>query len=79
MATNTLEIRMAHLEGAYEQIDKRLGSIERRMDDGFVQLRTEITGVDQRLNQKLDTIFRWVIGIILINWITVVLAIFSKH
>ncbi|MHB8732097.1 MAG: hypothetical protein ACYDAB_09925 [bacterium] len=79
MAGSTLEIRMAHLEGAYEQIDRRLGSLERRMDDGFIQLRTEITGVDQRLNQKLDTHFRWLIGIILINWITVVLAIFNKH
>jgi hypothetical protein len=28
MAIGNLEIRMAHLEGAYEQIHKRLGAIE---------------------------------------------------
>ena len=28
MAVKNLGIRMAHLEGAYEQIDKRLGTIE---------------------------------------------------
>ncbi len=72
MAADGLAVRIAHLEGAYEQIDKRLGSIEGRMaslerkvDDGFTQLRAEI-----------HTTFRWVIGVILINWVTLMLAVF---
>jgi predicted nucleic acid-binding Zn-ribbon protein len=31
MATSPLEIRMAHLEGAYEQISERLGTVEERL------------------------------------------------
>ena len=29
-----------------------------------------------RVEQKLDATFRWVIGIVLVNWITLMLAIF---
>ncbi len=72
MAADALAVGIAHLEGAYEQIDKRLGSIEGRMaslerkvDDGFVQLRAEI-----------HTSFRWVIGVVLVNWVTLMLAVF---
>ncbi len=72
MAADALAVRIAHLEGAYEQIDKRLGSLdgrvaslERKVDDGF-----------DRVGQKLDTTFRWVIGVILVNWITLMLAVF---
>jgi len=74
------------VEGAYEQIDKRLESVEHRMENGFAELRTRvghvdhrIDGLEQRLSQKIDTTCRWVIGVVLINWITVMLAIFNKH
>jgi tetrahydromethanopterin S-methyltransferase subunit G len=67
MAADALAVRIAHLEGAYEQIDKRLGVIE-----GDIRgLRGEI----QEVGRKLDTTFRWVIGIILVNWVTLMLAI----
>jgi hypothetical protein len=75
MAADALAVRIAHLEGAYEQIDKRLGSIkgrmaslERKVDDGFAQLRAE-----------MQTTFRWVIGVILVNWITLMLAVFLRR
>jgi hypothetical protein len=71
MAADTLDVRIAHLEGAYEQIDKRLGSVEGRIaslehkvDAGFAQLRAE-----------LGTTSRWVVGIVLVNWVTLMLAI----
>ncbi len=68
MAADALAIRIAHLEGAYEQIDKRLGVIE-----GDIRgLRGEV----QEVGRKLDTTFRWVIGIILVNWVTLMLAVF---
>jgi len=71
MAADALEVRIAHLEGAYEQVDRRLGTIE-----GDIRgLRGEI----QDMGRKLDATFRWVIGIILVNWITLMLAILLRR
>jgi predicted nucleic acid-binding Zn-ribbon protein len=88
MAADTLDVRMARLEGAYEQINKRLetlhvdvqdirGTIERlgaKIDSTYQRLDTKI----ELLDAKLDTTFRWVIGIVLVNWITLMLAIFLR-
>ena len=52
MVTNALEVRFARLEGAYEQIDKRLGSIENRMAS---------------LEQKLDRHFLWILGLLIVS------------
>jgi len=52
VATDALEVRIAHLEGAYEQIDKRLGSIENRMAS---------------LEQKLDRQFLWILGLLIVS------------
>lgn len=41
MAVNPVEVRLAKLEGSYEQIDRRLGSIEDRLG---------------RLETKVDTV-----------------------
>ncbi len=71
MAADALAVRIAHLEGAYEQIDKRLGVIEGDIR-GF---RGEV----QEVGRKLDTTFRWVVGIILANWITLMLAVFMHR
>jgi predicted nucleic acid-binding Zn-ribbon protein len=89
MAADTLDVRMARLEGAYEQINTRLGTLH----DDIQQIREEIRGIraeirgdiqDIRgelrgLNGKLDTTFRWVIGIVLVNWITLMLAILLRQ
>ena len=79
-------VRMARLEGAYEQIDQRLGSVEARMaslerkvDEGFARLRQDLTQAIDRVGQKLDATFRWVIGIVLVNSITLMLAIFLRR
>jgi hypothetical protein len=52
MAADAWELRTARLEGAYEQIDRRLGAVEGRlstlehkMDTGFAQVRAEIAGL----------------------------------
>lgn len=42
MAAESLEVRMAHLEGAYAQIDKRLGAVETALRDLRVELLGEI-------------------------------------
>jgi len=59
MAADALEIRIARLEGAYEQIDKRLGSIESDIRD----LRTEIHGLAARMDRQ----FFWVLGLLVIS------------
>ena len=58
--TNPLEVRMARLEGSYEQIDKRLSTLEARLENGFNDLRAEIRLADakfDKLEQKMDAKF----------------------
>jgi len=59
MTMNALEVRIARLEGAYEQIDKRLGSIGNDIRD----LRTEI----QALIVRMDRQFFWVLGLLVVS------------
>ena len=68
-------VRMARLEGVYEQIDKRLGSLDGRM----ASLERTVNERTDRVEQKLDATFRWVIGIVLVNSITLMLAIFLRR
>jgi hypothetical protein len=42
VAVNALDVRMARLEGAYEQINARLGSLEQRVTSEFATLRAEL-------------------------------------
>lgn len=43
---------MAHLEGAYEQIDKRLGGVEAALRDLRVELLGEIGRVRGEIDRK---------------------------
>lgn len=47
---NPLEVRMARLEGSYEQIDKRLTHLETRIDTGF-------DSVDRKIDALRNLIF----------------------
>lgn len=90
---DTLEIRIAHLEGAYEQVDKRLGAVESilsRLSSEINQLRTELTAridsVNERMDRRIDALtgrmdgqFHWLIGITFTSWITLLLAILFRH
>jgi len=56
MHTHPLEPRIAHLEGAFDQINERLGNIDRRLE-----------GVDQRFNWVIGTIVAtWITTILTI-------------
>lgn len=62
MAADAWELRTARLEGAYEQVDRRLGAIEGRlstlehkMDTGFAQIRAEMTGLRNELHNELHS------------------------
>ncbi|MGH7660481.1 MAG: hypothetical protein ACRENA_06155 [Vulcanimicrobiaceae bacterium] len=68
MSAQPLEIRMAHLEGAYEQISERLRGIDGRL---------------LALDQKMDSLARkidgsqWrMVSLVVGTWITLMLAIF---
>ena len=63
VAKDALEVRIARLEGAYEQIDKRLGSIESDIRD----LRTEIHMLAERLITRMDHQFFWVLGLLVVS------------
>jgi hypothetical protein len=74
MAADALEVRMAHLEGAYEQIDRRLGTVEgriaaldRKVDEGFTQVRTEIQSVRGELLGRMDGQFFWILGLLIFS------------
>ena len=53
---DTLEVRIAHLEGAYEQIDKRLATVEASLS---------------QLRQEMREQFRWILGFQILAWLTV--------
>ena len=72
----TLDVRIAHLEGAYEQIDKRLGTLEARLVTLEATVRSEIASLRAELRSELGTMrgelgtlrsemreqFRWILG-----------------
>jgi tetrahydromethanopterin S-methyltransferase subunit G len=65
---------MAHLEGAFHQVNERLGAIERRLDtmDGrFGQIDLRFNHVDSRFN--------WLTGIVVGTWVTTILTILFHH
>jgi hypothetical protein len=66
MSAQPLDIRMAHLEGAYEQINERLGSMEVRFDARFdaldrkIEAKTDGESVERRfdaIDKKFTTVF----------------------
>ena len=62
-----LEVRIAHLEGAYEQIDKRLAAVE----SGLSLLRQEMTNNFTQLRQETREQFRWILGFQILTWISI--------
>ncbi|VVM04461.1 hypothetical protein [Methylacidimicrobium tartarophylax] len=52
MPTDTIETRMAHLEGAYEQIDKRLGTVEQRL----TLVETKLDGLRRDIDQRFERV-----------------------
>ena len=67
---DTLEVRIAHLEGAYEQIDKRLSGVE----TAVLQLRQEMSLLRQemsQLRQEMREQFRWVLGFQILSWLSI--------
>jgi tetrahydromethanopterin S-methyltransferase subunit G len=75
VAADAWELRTARLEGAYEQVDRRLGAVEGRlgavevrlstlehkMDTGFAEIRAEIGGLRGEMHRQ----FYWLLGVVI--------------
>lgn len=75
---DTLEVRIVHLEGAYEQIAKRLAAVEAAVSQLRQELRQEISQSRQEMREQ----FRWILGFQILSWISilgVMLAYFSRR
>jgi hypothetical protein len=51
MSADAFEARLAHLEGAFGQLDHRLESLERMMIARFDQIDLRFNQIDSRFNQ----------------------------
>ena len=72
MAIEALEIRMAKLEGGYEQINERLGAIEQRLASFEQRFTSEITALrsetragDAELRKQMAGQFYWLLTLVL--------------
>ena len=78
MPTQELEGRVAKLEGISEQISQRLNHLEMIVEE----MRKDLTGKIDRLRTemlaKIDTNFKWVLGIMIPMWVTIILAVILK-
>lgn len=66
---SALEASVEHLNGAYEQIDKRLGDLRSDVNAGFSRVDQRFEAIDRRLDtqdRKIDgnlkTIIGWMLG-----------------
>jgi uncharacterized coiled-coil protein SlyX len=69
-----LEERQAKVEATLEQMDKRLTNVEMTVRE----LNTRIDALTNTLSTKIDSNFRWTIGIMITMWVTVILTILFK-
>ncbi len=69
MAADTLDVRMARLEGAYEQITKRLDDLHLELHHFRAEIRTE-------LHTGLRTQFWQFAGLVLPLWLAAAALLF---
>lgn len=81
-----LEECIASLECSYREITKRIDDLRSEMHRGFDGVRAEINGGRaettglrtevNRLNDRMETMFRWTMSLLLINWLSLLAGIF---
>jgi restriction endonuclease S subunit len=89
MVALSLEERVARIEGILEQMDKRLNHIESdiiglraeirelrsEMYSRFDSLRDEMNSRFDDLNSRFDSFLKWIIGLILGMWTSIMLTL----
>lgn len=73
-----MDIRMAHLEGAYEQVSQRLNGIDLRLNGIDSRLASLETRIDQRF-AAMDQKFLWVIGLVIVSILLPLVQRFVPH
>lgn len=87
-----LEERMARIEGILEQVSDQLNHLEARiqaldnkLDSSIRELRGEMSsgmgelrGEIRELRAQMGMQFRWIVGLIMVTWITVMVAVLFK-
>lgn len=63
MAAEPIEVRMARLEGAYEQIDRRLGNVESALQAVRAELHQEISSLRRESRQQ----FFWLLVVLVVS------------
>lgn len=78
----TTEQRISRLEGAYEQVDKRLDDLNQsvnglrdEMNSRFTEMRAEMTGLRSETNSRLNTLTIVMFG----TWVTVIGAVIGLY
>lgn len=70
-----VEERMAKLEGAFEQMNARLGSLEAQMTARFGAIEARLNSLEAEIRSN----FRWLLGTQLTMWITIIAAILLRR
>ena len=73
----TSEDRVSRLEGAYEQVDRRLDDLNTRLSDISNQVDRRFDTMDRRLD-GIDRRFNSLMVIVAGSWITMMAAIISS-
>jgi hypothetical protein len=67
-----LEECIASLQCSYRDITKGIDDLRSETHRGFDGVRAEMI----RLNDRMETMFRWTMSLILINWLSLLAGIF---
>jgi septal ring factor EnvC (AmiA/AmiB activator) len=70
MSATPIDSRLAHLEGAYDQISDRLNSIDRRFDGverKLDDLSRRIESIRDALVARMDRQFLWLLGVMILS------------
>ena len=86
MPQTTLEERIAALEGSYREITKRIDDLRSEMHRGFDAIKGEMGTMETRLvgqmvelRTEARTAQRWTMTLILVNWLSIMAAIFLTN
>jgi tetrahydromethanopterin S-methyltransferase subunit B len=70
-----LEERVAKIEGIIEQMNERLNHIETDLGTLREETKSEIRDLRSDLTHKIESNFKWTIGLMLTMWVTIILTI----
>lgn len=71
--TSAVEACIAHLEGGFEQLDHRLGSLEADLRSGFIELHARIDRMDQRIDRLTWRMTALIVG----SWVTILTTVIT--